>query len=159
MLWFMGSQRVGHDWVTELNWTWISHGYTYVPSLLNLPPHPIPLGCCRAPQDELPASYNKFPLVIYFTYSNIYVSTLLSHFVPLCPPPTVSTVCSLCLCLLCWASKEIYSTECFEIHWCCSMYLWFVLFIAKWYFTMDMLQFVYPFCWWRLCCFLFSTES
>ena len=25
MLWFMGSQRVGHDWVTELNWTevWI----------------------------------------------------------------------------------------------------------------------------------------
>ena len=24
MLWFMGSQRVGHDWVTELNWT--EHG-------------------------------------------------------------------------------------------------------------------------------------
>ena len=23
MLQFMGSQRVGHDWVTELNWTWI----------------------------------------------------------------------------------------------------------------------------------------
>ena len=21
MLWFMGSQRVGHDWATELNWT------------------------------------------------------------------------------------------------------------------------------------------
>ena len=21
MLWFMGSQRLGHDWVTELNWT------------------------------------------------------------------------------------------------------------------------------------------
>ena len=21
MLWFMGSQGVGHDWVTELNWT------------------------------------------------------------------------------------------------------------------------------------------
>jgi len=21
MVWFMGSQRVGHDWVTELNWT------------------------------------------------------------------------------------------------------------------------------------------
>ena len=21
VLWFMGSQRVGHDWVTELNWT------------------------------------------------------------------------------------------------------------------------------------------
>ena len=22
VLWFMGSQRVGHDWATELNWTW-----------------------------------------------------------------------------------------------------------------------------------------
>ena len=22
MLWFMGSQRVGHDWATELNWTY-----------------------------------------------------------------------------------------------------------------------------------------
>ena len=28
--------------------TWISHRYTYVSSLLNLPPHPTPLGCHRA---------------------------------------------------------------------------------------------------------------
>ena len=27
MLWFMGSQRVGHDWVTELNWTDIVIAY------------------------------------------------------------------------------------------------------------------------------------
>ena len=26
MLWFMGLQRVGHDWVTELNWTEHIHG-------------------------------------------------------------------------------------------------------------------------------------
>ena len=26
VLWFMGSQRVGHDWVTELNWNeWLNH--------------------------------------------------------------------------------------------------------------------------------------
>ena len=25
VLWFMGSQRVGHDWVTELNWTEETH--------------------------------------------------------------------------------------------------------------------------------------
>ena len=25
VLWFMGSQRVGHDWVTELNWDWIKY--------------------------------------------------------------------------------------------------------------------------------------
>ena len=27
MLWFMGSQRVGHDWATELNWMWFSLNY------------------------------------------------------------------------------------------------------------------------------------
>ena len=36
VLWFMGSQRVGHDWATELNWwkvevwTYWSCGYTFV---------------------------------------------------------------------------------------------------------------------------------
>ena len=29
--------------------TWISHRYLYIPSLLNLPPHPTPLGWYRAP--------------------------------------------------------------------------------------------------------------
>ena len=28
VLWFMGSQRVGHDWVTELNWTELNPGKT-----------------------------------------------------------------------------------------------------------------------------------
>ena len=37
MLWFRGSQRVGHDWVTELNWTapfsWVlGHKVLFVPS-------------------------------------------------------------------------------------------------------------------------------
>ena len=29
MLWFMGSQRVGHDWATKLNWTWKGIHYLY----------------------------------------------------------------------------------------------------------------------------------
>ena len=29
VLWFMGSQRVGHDWATELNWTIIKTGKLY----------------------------------------------------------------------------------------------------------------------------------
>ena len=34
-LWFMGSQRVGHNWVTELNWTeWRLWGIYYVPSTM-----------------------------------------------------------------------------------------------------------------------------
>ena len=62
----MGSQRAGHDWAAEhmhiialqccvgfcYARKWISHMYSYVPSLLYLPPtspHPTPLGQHRAP--------------------------------------------------------------------------------------------------------------
>ena len=38
--------------------TWISHRYTYMSSLLNYPPHPIPLGSLF----ELPEPYSKFLL-------------------------------------------------------------------------------------------------
>ena len=31
---------------------------------------------------ELPASYSKFPLAIYFTYGDVYVSVLLFQFIP-----------------------------------------------------------------------------
>ena len=37
VLWFMGSQRVGHDWATELNWTELMH---HAVSL------PLPWRCC-----------------------------------------------------------------------------------------------------------------
>ena len=42
MLWFMGSQRVGHDWATELNWLWKNiqlHSYKLVISLFALNAH------------------------------------------------------------------------------------------------------------------------
>ena len=71
----MGSQRVWHDWATNtftylsqmldsfFHWkiialqnfvfcqtsTWINRRYTYIPSFLNLPPRPTPLGWYRAP--------------------------------------------------------------------------------------------------------------
>ena len=65
--------------------TWISHRYTYVPSLLNLPPpslsHPSRLS--QSTGSELPTPYSKFPLAICFTYGNVYASTLLSVFIPL----------------------------------------------------------------------------
>ena len=36
------------------------------------------------------ALYGNFPLAIYFTYGNAYISRLLSQFIPLSPFPTVS---------------------------------------------------------------------
>ena len=59
--------------------------YTHTPSLLSLPPtsYPIPpLWVVTEHQVELRARYSKFPLAIYFTYGNVYVSLLLSQFIP-----------------------------------------------------------------------------
>ena len=71
---------------------WISHKYTYIPSLLyisSIPPplHPTPLGCHRA----LGCDIQQLPLPFYSTYVNIYVSMLLSQFVPPSPSSVVST--------------------------------------------------------------------
>ena len=71
---------------------WISHSIHMSPPFwtsLDLLPHPTPLSSLL---------YSNFPLAIYFTYGTIYVSMLLSQFVPTSPPSTVSRVCSLCLC-------------------------------------------------------------
>ena len=58
-----------------------------------LPPRPSPLGCHRA-WFEFPPSHSKFPLAIYFTYGNVYISMLLSPYLlpfpslpPFYPPP------------------------------------------------------------------------
>ena len=45
----------------------------------HLPPHTTPLGCHRK-WFELPASYSKFPLAIYFISGNAYVSMILCQF-------------------------------------------------------------------------------
>ena len=60
--------------------TWISHRYTYAPSLSKLPPmsHPLPpLELVIELWVEFPVSHSKFSLAIYFTYGNAYVSMLL----------------------------------------------------------------------------------
>ena len=65
--------------------TWISHRYTYVPSLLNLPPTTLPippLYVVAEPCSESPESHSKFALAIYFTYGNTYVSILVSPYIP-----------------------------------------------------------------------------
>ena len=37
LLWFTGSQRVGHDWATELNWSDIAYSKTYIAKLSGFP--------------------------------------------------------------------------------------------------------------------------
>ena len=53
--------------------------------------------------------YSNFPLSIYFTYGNIYVSMLLSQFIPLSPFFSVSKIYSLCLCLYSCPAKRFIS--------------------------------------------------
>ena len=89
MLRFMASQRVRHDWTTELNWT-----DTYDASISNflLPPSSSHSSMfSQSTNFGFPASYGKFQLAIYFTYGNvfIYVSMLLSQIIP----PSPSSLC------------------------------------------------------------------
>ena len=67
---------------------WSRHWYTNVLSLLKPLPHLTPLGCHKAPS---PVLDSKFPLAIYFTYVNVYMSLLLSQFIPPSPSTNVST--------------------------------------------------------------------
>ena len=54
--------------------------------------HPIhPSRLSQSTGSELPVLQTNFPLVIYFTHGNGYVSMLLSQFVPPSPSPTVPT--------------------------------------------------------------------
>ena len=81
------------------------------PSGTSLAP-PIPSHPSRLPQStgfQFPVSYSKFLLAICFTYGTGYVSMLLSQFMPPSPFPTVSTICSLCLCLYCFPVNRFIS--------------------------------------------------
>ena len=77
-----------------------SYIYTYVPSLLNVPPIPhliLPLQAVRGHQVEFPVSYSKSPLATYFTYDNVYILMLLSQFIPPSPSHRVKSVLYVCV--------------------------------------------------------------
>ena len=72
----MVSSIYQHEWATSL--------HILLPYWTFLPP-PSPSHPSRLSQStslEVPASYNKFPLAIYFTYGDVYVSMLLSQIIP-----------------------------------------------------------------------------
>ena len=58
---------------------WISHRYTYVPSLLNLLP-PYPSSLPQSSRFQLPESYSEFPLAICVIYGSVYGSMMQAPF-------------------------------------------------------------------------------
>ena len=77
---------------------WISHMYTYTPSL-DLPPTPLPSRPSRSSQLEhltgLPVPYGRFPRAISFTPGSVSMSILISQSSHSFLPLLHSHVCSL----------------------------------------------------------------
>ena len=91
---------------------WISYTYTYIPisspSCVSLhPDHPTLLGGHKA-LSWSPCAMWLLP-TSYFTFHRVYMSMLLSHFVPTYPSPSLCPQShSLCLCLyFCPATRFI----------------------------------------------------
>ena len=104
--------------------TWISHRYTYVPSLLHLPPISLPIPpllVVTEPLFEFPEPYSKFSLAVYFTrgivsfHVTVSIHLTLSsthHPLPTARPCVHESV--LCVyfsiadrqTLYCWATRE-----------------------------------------------------
>ena len=76
-------------------------------ALSYLPPHPTPLRCHWF---ELPESYSKFPLSIYFIFGNVYVFMVVFQFIHSLLPPLFPQVCFLCLHLRCCHANKFMST-------------------------------------------------
>ena len=91
--------------------TWISHRYTYIPSLLNLPPicpHTPPFQADAEPLFEFPETYSKFPWAIYFTYGNVTFHITLSN---ISPSPPLSPLGKSVIYGLLTLCLEIFDTD------------------------------------------------
>ena len=74
--------------------------HTFPPSYTSLPPPSLsyPSRLSQNTSFGFPVSYRKFPLAIYFTYGNVYVSVLLSQIIPPSPSSAVSKSL-VCVCV------------------------------------------------------------
>ena len=132
----MGSQRVGHDWVTSLSlFTFMHWRRKWQPTLVFLipgtgePGELLSMGSHRVGHNwsdlpaaaaaaehwvEFPGLHSRFPLVIYFIHSinSVYMSIPVSQFLPQHPAPSswYSYICSLPLCLYFWFTNMIIYT-------------------------------------------------
>ena len=107
VLQFMGSQRVGHNWATELNWTELLYNIVMVLPYINmnppwvymcsqswtpshLPPHTIPLGLPSAPAPSILYPASNLDWRFHFLYDIIHVSMPFSQIISPSPCPTES---------------------------------------------------------------------
>ena len=70
------------------------------------PPHPTPVVLTKH-QADLPVLYSSFPLAICFTHGNVYMSMLLSQFVPPSPSPYAPAVSTSLFSMYCPATRFI----------------------------------------------------
>ena len=77
----------------------------------SLPAHPTPLRCHRALDLSSLHQYREFPLAVYFTYGNVYVSMLLSRFISPFPFPGKCEGQGSLACCSTWGRKQSDTTE------------------------------------------------
>ena len=82
---------------------------------------------------ELPVTYGKFPLALYFTFGNVYVSKLLSLSHPLLPL-LCPQVCTLCLHLCSGPANSLISIIFLDSIYMCKYTVFFFLIFT--YFTL-----------------------
>ena len=131
-------EKLLYNIVMVMNQSWV-HMSPHPECPSHLPPHPIPLGCLRAP--ALSASCIELALVIYFTYDNIHVSVLFSQIIPPCLLPQSPKVCFLHLCLFCCLADRVVVT--IFLNSLCMCFIFVFLFLT--YFSLyNRLQFHSP---------------
>ena len=80
-----------------------------------------PSWACLPPPNPPPVLHDFFPPAVYFKHDGVYVSTLLSQFIPPTPSPVLSTSPALCLRLDSHPANRFVSTTFLDsiyMHYC-----------------------------------------
>ena len=89
------------------------------PSWTSLPPPIIPpIQVITEQGAELCELYSRFPLAVYFTHGSVFMSNLISQFIPSSPPPAVFThpFPTSAFLFLPWKLVHLYRFSRFHIH-------------------------------------------
>ena len=118
---FMGSQRVGHDWATELNWVYVYMSVLlsqFVPPFLLFLKYSFPLRFIKGYWIWFSVLYMKTLFFIHSVYESWNLLTPTSQFIPsLPPPPWQPPVCSLGMTVFKYSLRTIgHTATCMSLH-------------------------------------------